>query len=139
MVLTMRAPSRSGAELGSGVEVRERLPLGHGQPEERAERLPALADLSHQEAIRGYVPAQLLIVPVEDVDGEGPILEPAPEHPFPEPVDHPSEDTHRGSTRRPIRERVVGEVDRLANAVIPAPGSRTVRMTFAPGYFSRAR
>ena len=84
MVRTMRAPCRSGAELGGVVEVRERLPLGDGDPEERAERSPALADLVDQEAIRGDVPAHLLVVPVEDVDGEGPVLEPALKHPLPE-------------------------------------------------------
>ena len=68
-----------GQELGDVVEVRERLLLRDGHPEERAERAPALADLVDQEAVRGHVPAHLLVVPVEDIDGEGPVLEPAPE------------------------------------------------------------
>ena len=77
MARTMRARIDPGAELGSVVEVRERLPLGDGHSEERAERHPALADLIDQEAIRRHVPAHLLVVPVEDVDGEGPVVEPA--------------------------------------------------------------
>ena len=66
-----------GAELGGVVEVRERLPIGDGHAQELAKRTPPLADLVDQQAIRGHVPAHLLIVPVEDLNGDGPVFEPA--------------------------------------------------------------
>ena len=130
----MRAALDPGAELGGVVEVRERPPLRDGHPEERAERAPALADLVDQEAVRGHVPAHLLVVPVEDVDGEGPVLEPAPEQPVPEPVEHPLEDEHPGTEQEgPLRERVAGEEDGLAHTVIPALGIAHREDDFALG------
>ena len=131
----MRHGVDPGAELGGVVEVRERLPLRDGHPEEREERAPALADLIDQEAVRGHVPAHLLVVPVKDVDGEGPVLEPAPEQPVPEPVEHPLEDEHPGTEQEGPTSGTCRWARRMVWRTLSYQhsGSRTVRMTFASG------
>ena len=104
-----RAELRGIIQVGKGLASRDR------DSQERTERFPAVSDVKNQEALGWDDAADLFVMPVEDVQREGPVIEPPVKRPVPDqPIEHAAETAHSREQRcDPARECLADIIDRM--------------------------